>query len=318
MKTRYAGGLSYLLVVICLLLLRVSMYTGIVSGVSDTDLYFTLVCQLLCFGVAPACLWILLSRGNELAAIGTLPAYFNIKKCSLSNWLLTLAIAVPAVVITYSVSTVWSQGLYIIGYNFPESDEVTLTVSALLADIALTAVLPALFEEFTHRGLVFAGYRDAGEGVVFVSALLFALMHQNVRQVGYTFVLGVVLAMVVFYSGSLFPAVFLHFFNNLISVFMTYSDMNPVFGFMEKARVWLWTDSLGRGISAALFVASVLACVFALNAMRRKRVRAGELAPRFPSPAAAEALPLYKDVPFLVVVALGVTVTAFSLVWGLG
>ena len=101
MKTRYAGGLSYLLVVICLLLLRVSMYTGIASGVSDTDLYFTLVCQLLCFGVAPACLWILLSRGNELAAIGTLPAYFNIKKCSLSNWLLTLAIAVPAVVITF-------------------------------------------------------------------------------------------------------------------------------------------------------------------------------------------------------------------------
>ena len=50
MKTRYAGGLSYLLVVICLLLLRVSMYTGIASGVSDTDLYFTLVCQLLCFG----------------------------------------------------------------------------------------------------------------------------------------------------------------------------------------------------------------------------------------------------------------------------
>lgn len=317
MKARYAGGLSYLLVVVCLLLLRISLYTQLAAEVSDLDLYFTLVCQLLCFGVAPTCFWLLLTRGNEFAAIGTLPAHFNIRKCSLRNWLLTLAMAVPAVVITYSVSTVWSQGLYIIGYNFPESDEVTLTVSALLADIALTAVLPAVFEEFTHRGLVFAGYRDAGESVVFVSALLFALMHQNVRQVGYTFVFGVVLAMVVLYSGSIFPAMFLHFFNNLVSVFMTYSDMNGVFGFMETARVWLWTNSVGRGITAALFVLSVLVCVFALNGMRRRKVRAGELSPRFPSPAAAEALPLYKDVPFLVVAALGVVVTAFSLVWGL-
>ena len=253
MKARYAGGISYFLVIICLLLLRISLQTPLAADIADVDLYFTLICQILCFGVAPMCFWALLSREQRFASIGTLFVDFNIKKCSLRNWLLTFAIAVPAVVITYSVSTVWSQGLYIIGYNFPESEGVTLTVPALLADIALTAVLPAVFEEFTHRGLVFAGYRDKGEAVVFVSALLFALMHQNVRQVGYTFVLGVVLAMVVFYSGSIFPAVFLHFFNNLISVFMSYSDMNAVFGFMEDARVWLWTGSLGRGIAAALF-----------------------------------------------------------------
>lgn len=317
MKARYAGGISYFLVVICLLLLRISLQTPLAADIADVDLYFTLICQILCFGVAPMCFWALLSREQRFASIGTLFADFNIKKCSLRNWLLTFAIAVPAVVITYSVSTVWSQGLYIIGYNFPESEGVTLTVSALLVDIALTAVLPAVFEEFTHRGLVFAGYRDKGEAVVFVSALLFALMHQNVRQVGYTFVLGVVLAMVVFYSGSIFPAVFLHFFNNLISVFMSYSDMNAVFGFMEDARVWLWTGSLGRGIAAALFVASVAVCVFALNAMRKQKVKDGVLTPRFPSPAAADVLPLYKDVPFLVVAALGVALTVFSLVWGL-
>lgn len=317
MKARYAGGISYFLVVICLLLLRISLQTPLAADIADVDLYFTLICQILCFGVAPMCFWALLSREQRFASIGTLFADFNIKKCSLRNWLLTFAIAVPAVVITYSVSTVWSQGLYIIGYNFPESEGITLTVTALLADIALTAVLPAVFEEFTHRGLVFAGYRDKGEAVVFVSALLFALMHQNVRQVGYTFVLGVVLAMVVFYSGSIFPAVFLHFFNNLISVFMSYSDMNAVFGFMEDARVWLWTGSLGRGIAAALFVASVAVCVFALNAMRKQKVKDGVLTLRFPSPAAADVLPLYKDVPFLVVAALGVALTVFSLVWGL-
>ena len=45
-------------------------------------------------------------------------------------------------------------------------------------------------------------------------------------------------------------------------------------------------------------------------------VKDGVLTPRFPSPAAADVLP-HKDVPFIVVAALGVALTVFSLVWGL-
>lgn len=317
MKPRYAGGISYLFVVVCLLLLRLSLQTELAANIKNIDVYFTLVCQILCFGAVPFLFWFLLAKNARFNEIKALSCDFCIKKCSLRNFFLTLAIAVPAVIITSSVSTVWSQGLYLVGYRFPAADEVVLTVPALLAEIALTAVLPAVFEEFTHRGLVFAGYRDAGESVVFVSALLFALMHQNVRQVGYTFVLGVILAMTVLYCGSIFPAVFLHFFNNLVSVFMTYSDMNKVFGFVESARLWLWTDSLGRGVMAALFVVSSVVCVLALRAMRKGAVARGELSPRFVSPAAEGTLPLYKDVFFLVTVALGIAVTTFSLVWNL-
>lgn len=317
MKPRYAGGVSYLFVVVCLLVLRLSLQTDLATRISDVDLYFTLICQVLCFGVLPVALWFILAKNCRFDKLRTLTDDFGIKKCSLRNWMLTFAIAVPAVIITSAVSTVWAQGLYLVGYVFPSADEVTLTVPALLAEIALTAVLPAVFEELTHRGLLFAEYRDAGESTVFVSALLFALMHQNVRQVGYTFVFGVILAMTVLYSRSLFPAIFLHFFNNLISVFMTYSDMNAVFGFIEKARLWLWTSENGPLFMAAVFVASSAVCVLALREMRKGAVKRGELAPRFVSPAAEGALPLYKDAFFLITIALGTAVTTFSLVWNI-
>ena len=46
-------------------------------------------------------------------------------------------------------------------------------------------------------------------------------------------------------------------------------------------------------------------------------VKEGRLPARFPAPVPADALPLYKDIPFLVTVAAGVAVTVFSLVWRL-
>ena len=72
------------------------------------------------------------------------------------------------------------------------------------------AILPGIFEEFVHRGMLSTTFRDSGGKFIFVSALLFALMHQNILQFAHTFVLGLILACIVYCTGSVFPAMFVH------------------------------------------------------------------------------------------------------------
>ncbi len=81
------------------------------------------------------------------------------------------------------------------------------------------AVLPACMEELMFRGMYFHGYRKAGvwKGI-FLSALLFGLMHMNANQFCYAFVLGVIMALVVEATGSLWSSVFVHLLVNGFSV----------------------------------------------------------------------------------------------------
>ena len=174
MKARYAGGVTYLLVIVCLLLMRISSSLGVYAALgADPDAMFTCVVQILCFGALPLVGWFAFAHGMRIDKLPALADDFSLKKPSLRNLLLTLALAIPAVAVTSAVSTAWTRVLYVIGYDFPSSDPVAQTAAELFSELALVAVLPALFEEFTHRGLLLAAYGDRGERAALVSALLF-------------------------------------------------------------------------------------------------------------------------------------------------
>lgn len=80
------------------------------------------------------------------------------------------------------------------------------------------AVVPALTEEFAFRGVLLGSMRYFGDGfAIFSSAFLFGLMHGNIIQSAFAFVVGLVAGYAVVYSGSIWPAVFIHFGNNLFS-----------------------------------------------------------------------------------------------------
>lgn len=86
-----------------------------------------------------------------------------------------------------------------------------------------TAVLPAFVEEFACRGLVMGVLRKIGDRFAIVaSAILFGLMHGNFEQIPFAFLVGLVLGFIAIKSGSLWPAVFVHFFNNLAAVVFSY------------------------------------------------------------------------------------------------
>lgn len=319
MKQRYAVGIIYLLAVVSTLILRISGSEDIYSFVSiDSDAYFTLIAQILCFGVLPVTLYFLFCKKGEFAPINGLTSDFCFKKFTFRDLIRSLIIGVCMIYVATVVSYVWRVVLTNIGYVSASSATAYTSVGVLFLQLFLTAVLPPVFEEITHRGLLFAGYKDSGYKVVIVSALLFALMHQNIRQTGYTFFDGIVLALLVYYTGSIFPAMIVHSMNNAVSVLQEYGRYTGgSFAFMQEAANWLYGSLTGFVVNMCIFCVAMFVMLFLFARMRRDSVKAGRIPEPMFAKASAGALPLHKDVMLWAVLIIGVAVTVLSLVWGL-
>lgn len=86
-----------------------------------------------------------------------------------------------------------------------------------------TVFVPALVEEFVCRGIILGYLKKYGEGfAVIMSALLFGVMHGNFEQTPFAFLVGLVLGYITIKSKTIWIAVLVHGFNNLISVVLSY------------------------------------------------------------------------------------------------
>ena len=106
------------------------------------------------------------------------------------------------------------------GFSSPSSMPVSsdsgiwITVVSLLGG----AALPALIEEFALRGVVLGTLRRFGSSFgIIVSAALFGLMHGNVLQIPFAFVMGIYLGFAVEKTGTVWTAVLIHFINNFFA-----------------------------------------------------------------------------------------------------
>lgn len=90
-----------------------------------------------------------------------------------------------------------------------------------LVNLLLLAVLPAISEEFVFRGVLFHTYRKSSVlyGVV-LSGIIFGLMHLNFNQFSYAFVLGIIFALLIEATGSIYSTMIAHFIINGYSVVM--------------------------------------------------------------------------------------------------
>jgi len=130
-----------------------------------------------------------------------------------------------AIAIFANVVATWVMNwLMMFGVPEPEMpDLLQPTFISLLLNIVATAVLPALIEEMIFRGYVLGALRPHGDGLAIVlSAVLFALFHGNMLQIPFAFVLGLVLGYLMVQTDSIWPAVALHFANNLMSVLLQF------------------------------------------------------------------------------------------------
>lgn len=91
------------------------------------------------------------------------------------------------------------------------------------------SVIPALVEEFAFRGIVMGKLRKYGDSfAVFFSAILFGMMHGNIAQIPFAFIVGLILGFTTVKTNSLLPAIIIHFFNNFLSVLFTAISENKL------------------------------------------------------------------------------------------
>ncbi|MBM6828584.1 CPBP family intramembrane metalloprotease [Anaerotignum lactatifermentans] len=99
--------------------------------------------------------------------------------------------------------------------NLAEASLESMMGSNFFLVLFLTAIQPAVFEELLFRGVGYRAYGCLGEKkAILASAFLFALLHMNLQQAAYAFVLGVLFAFLVGRTGSILASVIPHFFIN--------------------------------------------------------------------------------------------------------
>lgn len=134
-----------------------------------------------------------------------------------------IAADICLIAIMYPLNNLWLSLLKsLTGYVYESSMPMQLVPMIFVA-----CVLPAICEEFTFRGTVAQSFRNtqtvAGKiGALAVSGALFAAAHLNPAQTLHQFALGALLAWCMFRSGSLWTAVIVHFFNNIVVVILSF------------------------------------------------------------------------------------------------
>lgn len=95
----------------------------------------------------------------------------------------------------------------------------TISSTPYIVMLLLIAVTPAITEEVTLRGVVLSGYDFKNKWVASITTgLLFGIFHLNGQQFLYASILGIVLALLVRITNSIFAASLLHFMVNGLQV----------------------------------------------------------------------------------------------------
>lgn len=103
--------------------------------------------------------------------------------------------------------------VYLPQFSFPEN------VPALIVYFIDLSILAPICEELIFRGMIMHNLRKYGDFfALFVSSLLFGILHANFEQTPFAFIVGFGLGLAAIETGSVFASMLLHFCINTISL----------------------------------------------------------------------------------------------------
>ena len=148
--------------------------------------------------------------------------FFALKQMSLLEWQLTLCFCIILICGSFLLNYLTSLLYGLLAINAPAAFSGAGYPSMLTAILCI-AVLPAVFEEIFFRGAVLTVLRNSKMkdiAVIGASAVLFTVLHGP----GYYFLTdlyaGILLAVLVYLTGSVYAAMTTHFLSNFISYFL--------------------------------------------------------------------------------------------------
>jgi hypothetical protein len=163
---------------------------------------------------------------------------------------LVLILSYPAIVMLNLLSMMFVQ-------NAMSSVMSAMTSLGPVSMLFVMAVMPAFDEEFLCRGILYHAYRPVSKvrGAI-LSALIFGLLHLNFNQMPYAFYIGIVFALMVEATGSIYTSMVMHFLLNGFNVGMTY--LAAVSGSMTTSESQITTVS---DMSAGRLVGAIVVLV---------------------------------------------------------
>ena len=236
-KVTFSTYFIYFLIVAVFVTIRLLSGFGVLSGLPNAwSVVINVGIQLIMFAF-PVLLFSIINKQKA----GQTLKFFEYKKISAKAWLIALLAGFVVYFLNLYVASFFDNIIGLFGYRFSSSGSSngTLSVGWLLLNIVTTAILPAICEETAHRGMLLKGSSAMGYGrAIFLSAILFGLLHMNIEQFFYATILGALMGYVTVLSDSIFPAMCIHFMNNFMGVYLSFSMSNKL--------------PLGRGFATVL------------------------------------------------------------------
>lgn len=188
-----------------------SILAGTVIGVMDINMPLWgsyLLSQAIV--LLPALIYVAIHKINIIACM-------PYRRLRISDGLLSLLFGyalVPTMLFVSNLTSLFST-------NYVQDSVQELIAYPFVVQLLIIAVLPACVEEFVFRGLIYHSYRKNGIlGAAVLSGLVFGLMHLNINQLSYALLMGIVFALLVEATGSMYSSMLAHFAANSYSIIM--------------------------------------------------------------------------------------------------
>ena len=186
-----------------------------------------------------------------------LVAYYLCKKNQINFWTSTkintkpktgaicwaIGLSIVCLFLFSPIISLWESLLSLIGYNVQAELSYDLTSPGWIVYAFIgVALIPALCEETLFRGVILNGTRPLGKKFCLLySALCFCLMHLSLQQLPYTFILGLISGLFMYYTQSIWPSVIFHFTNNAtVLLWMCIPSI--------EVTLFGWWENLGVGL----------------------------------------------------------------------
>ncbi len=242
--------LTYFLIVICFVLLRLLSSFGLLSFLGGAgDFVFTAVVQiglLFCGSI------FLFSAFKKQRPKHTF-SQFGVRKVSWKVIWLSVALGVVVFFLNTFVSATFNGLIELFGYEHSSGTPITsYSFGSLVLNLIFTALLPGICEEIAHRGMLLRSLTPMGAWkAILLSSLLFGLLHLNIEQFFYATIIGIFLGVLTMMSNSIVPAMIVHFMNNALSTYLLFSRVNG----LPFGKVVAWVDGL---LSSSIFIGMIL------------------------------------------------------------
>lgn len=142
----------------------------------------------------------------------------------------------------------------------------TNSISGLLINLVVIGLLPAIGEELLFRGVILRLFKEAFRNIhvaVFISALLFSLVHLQFYGFFPRLLLGLVLGYLFIYTKNLWTPIAFHLVNNSATVIIYYLHQREI--------IETNAENFGSTNSFVLIIGSLIISVYILILIRKQQ-----------------------------------------------